>query len=130
MAKTVSVAQLSHGEASRVIRDAQHEPVLVSKRDFPAAWILSAERLAEVAAARGIESSRVYESALDLIALESYREGSLTLGQAAKLTGLSLSDFIDLCGRLQVPVLWESAGGLESDERAASAAAESIRPTG
>ncbi|MHB0874986.1 MAG: UPF0175 family protein [Anaerolineae bacterium] len=128
MAKTVSVAELAHGGASRAVREAQQEPVLVSRRDRPSAWIISAEKLAEVAAARGSESSDLYQRAIEAIAVESYRAGSLTLGQAAKLAGLALSDFIDLCGRLRVPVLWESEAGLEAEQQAAQAAARDARP--
>ncbi|HEX2171162.1 MAG TPA: UPF0175 family protein [Dehalococcoidia bacterium] len=115
MAKTVSVAELGHGGASRAIRAAQQEPVLVSKENRPAAWILSAERLAQVAAARGAEPAEFYERALDLLAIELYRTQVLTLGQAAKLAGQSLADFIDLCGRLQIPVLWEPKGGIAAE---------------
>src|SRR5439155_26995628 len=53
VAKTISVAQLGHGGASRAIRDAEDGAVLVSKENCPAAWIVSAARLARVAAARG-----------------------------------------------------------------------------
>ena len=35
------------------------------------------------------------------------------LGQAAKLAGIGLGDFIDLCARLRVPVLWEPKTGAE-----------------
>jgi PHD/YefM family antitoxin component YafN of YafNO toxin-antitoxin module len=64
MAKTVSVAQLGHGGASRAIREAQQEPVLVSKANRPAAWIFSAEKLAQVAASRGPEAGDAYQQAL------------------------------------------------------------------
>lgn len=114
MAKTVSVAELGHGGASRAIRAAQEEPVLVSKENRPAAWIVSAERLAEIAAARGADLD-VYKQALELIAVELYRDEVLTLGQAAKLAGLPLGDFIDLCGKLGVPVLWVPKGGLAAE---------------
>jgi hypothetical protein len=107
----MSVAQLGHGGASRAIRDAQHQPVLVSKENRPAAWIVSAERLAEVASARGAGAAAGYEHALELIAVELYKCEVLSLGQAARMSGLDLGDFIDLCGRLRVPILWESDGG-------------------
>ncbi len=103
MAKTVSVAQLGHGRAFQVVRDTQREPVLVSKENRPAAWIVSAEALAQVAAVRGVEPD-VYHQALELLALDLYRDQVLTLGRAARLAGLPLGDFIDLCGRFQVPV--------------------------
>ena len=115
MAKTVSVAELGHGGASRAIRAAQQEPVLVSKENRPAAWILSAERLAQVAAAHGPEPAELYQRALELVAIELYRTEALTLSQAAKLAGLPMADFIDLCGRLQVPILWEPDGGIAAE---------------
>src|SRR5829696_3827093 len=93
--KTVSVAQLGHGAASRAIRDAQMEPVLVSKENRPAAWSVSADRLAQVARSRQAGAD-VYDRALAVIAVELFREAVLTLGQAAKLAGLALGDFIDL----------------------------------
>ena len=115
MAKTISVAELTHGGVSRAIRDAQNEPVLVSKENRPAAWIFSARKLADVAAARGEEAAATYQRALELMAVELYRDETLTLGQGAKLAGLHLNDFIDLCGRLRVPILWEPMGGLEGE---------------
>ncbi len=114
MARTVSVAELAHGGASRAIRDVQHGPVLVSKENRPAAWIVSAEKLAQVAAARGVELD-VYERTLELLAVELYRDGTLTLGQASKLSALPLADFIDLCAQLHVPILWEPKGGLQAE---------------
>ena len=115
MAKTISVAELGHGGASRAIRAAQEGPVLVSKESRPAAWIVSAEKLARVVAARGAEPAEAYQRVLELIAVELYGAGSLTMGQAAKLSGLALGDFIDLCARLRVPVLWEPPGGISAD---------------
>jgi predicted HTH domain antitoxin len=106
MAKTFSVAQLGHGGVSRAIRDAQEEPVLVSKENRPVAWIVSSDKLAEVAAAKGIDRE-VYERTLELIAVELYDKGTLSMGRAAKLAGLNIHDFIDLCGRMGVSVLWE-----------------------
>ena len=123
MAKTVSVGELGHGRASRAIREAQQEPVLVSKENRPAAWILSADKLAQVAAARGVEP-QIYQHALELLALDLYRHEVLTLGQAASLAGVLLGDFIDLCGRLRVPVLWESRNGIGGDLDAATALAD------
>ena len=114
MATTVSVAQLGHGQASRAIRDAQREPVLVSKENRPAAWIVGADELARVAAARGVQLD-VYQQALELIAVDLYEREIVTLAQAAKFAGLALDDFIDLCSRLRVPILWEPAGGIADD---------------
>ena len=128
MTKTVSVTDLGHGRASRAIRDAQQEPVLVSKENRPTAWIVSAEKLAQVAAGRGPDVADAYQRTLELIAVELYREATLTLGQGAKLAGLSLGDFIDLCARLRVPILWETEGSLDADVQAATALADDSLP--
>lgn len=121
MTKTISVAGLGHGGASRAVRDAEQEPVLISKENRPVAWMLSAEKLAEVAAAQGEGTAGAYRHALWLLAVYLYRDNVLTLGHGAKLAGMSLSDFIDLCGRLQVTVLWEYGGGVEREQAAAAA---------
>jgi len=111
MVKTVSVAELGHGGASRAVREAQEEPVLVSKDNHPAAWIISAQEVARLAAERG-GGPEIYQRALELLAVDLYRRETLTLGRAAKLAGMPLGDFIDLCGRLRVPVLWETDRGV------------------
>ena len=129
MPKTISVAQLGHGGASRAIREAQDEPVLVSKENRPAAWIVSAERLAQIARARP-SGDDVYQQALSLVSVELYRQAQLTLGQAAKLAGMPLGEFIDLCGRLRVPVLWEPPGGIEAELDALNAAVAEERLPG
>jgi predicted HTH domain antitoxin len=123
MPKTISVSQLGHGGASRAVRDALQEPVLVSKENHPAAWLLSAEQLARVAAATP-GGGEAYQHALSLVATELYRQGTLTLGQAAHLASLNLGDFIDLCSRLRIPILWEPEGGLAADVEALAALAE------
>jgi len=125
--KTVSIARFADGRAGDAIRAAQEAPVLGSQESLPAAWIVSAERLADVAAARGVESAETYQRALALIAVEQYEYGRLTLVQAARLAGLLLDDFIDLCGRLRVPVLWEPADGLDEEIEAAEAIAGPAR---
>jgi predicted HTH domain antitoxin len=123
MAKTVSVAELGHGRASSTVWAAEDEPILVSRENRPAAWLVSAEKLARVAAAHGPEAARIYEQALALLAVDLYRQEVLTLGQGARLAGVQLSDFIDLCARLDVPILWEAGNGLEADVEAAGALA-------
>ena len=123
MVKTVSVAELGHGGASRAVREAQQEPVLISKENRPAAWIVSAQEVARVAAARGVDPD-VSQRALELIALDLYQREVLTLGQAAKLAGMELADFIDLCGALHVPVLWEPKAGIGAEVDAFAAMLE------
>jgi hypothetical protein len=44
-----------------------------------------------------------------------HQDEVLTLGQAARLAGLPLGDFIDLCGKLHVPMLWAPKGGIAAE---------------
>jgi hypothetical protein len=102
--------------------------VLVTKENRPAAWIVSASDVAAAAAARGVDPSVVQE-ALELIALDLYQREVLTLGQAARLAGMTLGDFIDLCGTLHVPVLWEPQEGLGHEVDAFAALLEDVEAT-
>ena len=114
MVKTISIAELDKRGAADAIQDAEKAPVLISKENRPAAWIVSAERLAEVAAARDV-SNGIHERALELLAVELYRDNVLTLGQGATMAGLSYDAFVDLCGRLHVPILWPSERNLQEE---------------
>jgi hypothetical protein len=126
MVKTISVAELEKRGAADAIQDAEKAPILISKENRPAAWIVSVERLAEVAAARGV-SNGVHERALELLAVELYRDNVLTLGQGATLAGLSFDAFVDLCGRLNVPILWPMDGDLGAEVDAMEAALAATR---
>jgi hypothetical protein len=121
--KAISVSDLAHGGASRAVREAQDEPVLISKENRPAAWIVSTSDVARAAEARGV-GLEIYQQALELIALDLYQREVFTLGQAARLAGMTLGDFIDFCGALHVPVLWEPKDGLQSDVDALDAVLE------
>lgn len=110
--KTVSIRELQHEGVSKTIRAAQHEPVLIRKGDKPAAWIVSAEELARVAAPG---QNNIYRGALQLIAVDLFDKGVLSMGQAARLAGLSLGEFFELCDRMQVPVLREPEGGIAAE---------------
>jgi hypothetical protein len=114
MAKTVSAAELNPERVRCAIDDARHEPVLVRDEGQPSVWIVSAEALAEVADARGVAPD-VYQHALELLAVDLYKQETLTLAQGAALAGMHLSDFIDLCSRLYVPILWDSGEDLAAD---------------
>jgi hypothetical protein len=121
MAKVVSLAKLARGEASQELTAAKDEPVLVTTDEgCPASWIVNADKLAQVAAALDVGDDDLYRRALTLLAVDLYHQEVLTIGQAAKLVGLPLSDFIDLCGRLHVPVLWEPPEGFGSEAEAAA----------
>lgn len=123
--KTVSIKELSQGGASRVVREAESGPVLISKNNEPAAWLLSSKELAQVAAQTG--ASDVHRSALQLIAVRSFDSGALSMGRAGELAGISLVDFIELCERLHVPVLREPAEGVEREVDDFEAWLQSVR---
>ncbi|MGI8971781.1 MAG: UPF0175 family protein [Dehalococcoidia bacterium] len=120
------MTELGNGGAARAIREAQAGPVLVSQESRPAAWIVSFDALAQVAATDSAEPG-IYQQTLALLAVDLYQREVLTLGQAALLVGMALSDFIDLCGRLRVPVLWEPKGGIGTEVDALAATLEEIR---
>lgn len=120
MTKTVSVAELSTERARCAIEDAKHEPVLVRDEGTPAVWIVSAEALAAAAAVRGVPPD-VYQRALALLAVDLYKQATLTLAQGAAMIGMHLSEFIDLCSALGVPILWEPPEGLDAEVKAAEA---------
>lgn len=103
--------ELSHEGASKVIRTAETEPVLVSKNNEPAVWMVSAEALARVAEHR-TGDQEIYRSALQVVAVDLFDRGMLSMGRAARLAGVPLGDFIDLCDRLHVPILREPDAGL------------------
>ena len=50
-----------------------------------------------------------------IIAAKLYEDGTLTLGQAAELAGLSKRTFIELLGKYGVSVFSNSVDDLESD---------------
>jgi predicted HTH domain antitoxin len=91
---------------SKAIRASEDEPVLVRRGDKPAAWILSAKAI-ERAASRGDAQDDLYHRAVRLLAVDLFDRGVLSTGQAARLAGMPLADFVALCDRLEVPVLRE-----------------------
>ncbi len=105
--KTVTVRELSHEGVSKAIRAAQTEPVLVSKNNEPAVWMVSADALARIATQQ-TGDQEIYRSTLQAVAVDLFNHDVLSMGRAAQLAGLPLGDFIDLCDRLHVPVLRES----------------------
>lgn len=112
--KTVSVREMSHEGVSKIIRAAQQEPVLVRQRDRPAVWMVSAERLADLARGRTSEAG-IYDHALEALAVHLFDQGVLSGGQAARLLGVPLGDFFLLCDRLQIPVLREPDGDVGAE---------------
>jgi predicted HTH domain antitoxin len=59
-----------------------------------------------------------------MAALKMFELGKLSSGKAAELAGVSRVEFLDLCGRYQVPVFNYSPEELESELRQDLAAAK------
>jgi prevent-host-death family protein len=116
--KCVSVRELSQKGASAVVTAAEAEPVLISKHGEPAAWIVSAAKLAKIGN-EGDGGDSIYRDALRLIAMDLFQNQVLSLGKASRLAVMSLSDFIDLCGQMRVPVLFEPEEGFAAEVAAA-----------
>ena len=123
--KTLSVKDLSRAGASRAIREAEREPVLISRNNAPAVWMIGAGTLAQAAAASG-DKPNVYRSAVQVLAVKLYDGGVLSIGRAAELAELSLADFMDLCGELYVPVYRAPQQGLEAEVDAFEVWASSV----
>jgi predicted HTH domain antitoxin len=80
---------------SRALREAEHAPVLILKGSVPHAVLLHLERsLAET------------EGALrPALAAALYRDGVLSLGAAANLSGMVLGDFVSHLGALGIDIV-------------------------
>ncbi|MGI8825929.1 MAG: UPF0175 family protein [Chloroflexota bacterium] len=112
--KTVSVRQLSHEGASKVVAAAAAEPVLVTKNNEPAVWMVGASELARVASqVKGGDD--VYRHTLALVAVDLFDRGTLSLGRSARFAGVDLAAFIELCGRLHVSILRAPEEGFEAE---------------
>lgn len=104
--KTLSTREVNEN-VSRALQEAQHQPLLVRRADRPSVWMVSADDVARVAGE--IATGRdLYHHVLELVAVNLFDQGVITMGQAARLLGTSLDHFIDLCDRLEVPVLRET----------------------
>jgi antitoxin (DNA-binding transcriptional repressor) of toxin-antitoxin stability system len=125
--KTVPVRELSQNGASKVIAAAEHEPVLVTKNNEPAVWMVGAREVALVSEQLTGDQS-VYRGALAVVAVDLYSRSILSIGRAARLAGIPLAEFILLCGKLQIPVLNEPPGGLEAEFAGLEAALQGERP--
>ena len=115
--KTLSVKDLYREGASRAVRAAEEEPVLISKNNEPAVWMIGSRALARVAAAGGADAD-LYRSAMQTLAVKLFDWGVLSLGRAAAMAELSLTDFMELCGTLRIPVFREPREGLEDEVNA------------
>lgn len=109
--KVISVKEIARGGVSRVVRDAEREPVLVSRDDEPAVWMISARELARIMN-EAQPNTDPRAGAAALIALHLFDLGAVSLGRAAHLAGLALPDFIALCDSMGVAVFRAPEGGI------------------
>lgn len=114
MMKTLSIKELSREGVSRAVRAAEDEPLLISKNNEPAVWMIGSKALARAVAVGG-DDPDLYRGAMQTLAVKLFDWGALSLGRAAEMAGLPLTDFMDLCGALHVPVFREPREDLEGN---------------
>ncbi len=92
--QSVNVRQLKNNP-SEALRKARNGPVLVLKGDHPEALLLH------------LEAGRLPEGNGGLyvaLAAALYKDGALSLGRAARVAGMSVSEFISHLSQLGIPV--------------------------
>lgn len=102
--KSVSVRQLKNNP-SDALRMARKAPVVVMNRDQPEAVLIHLS-----------DDSLLGEPGVRLaIATDLYRSGSISLGRAAKVSGLALAAFMQEMGRAGIPIIRGNAKALRQD---------------
>jgi antitoxin (DNA-binding transcriptional repressor) of toxin-antitoxin stability system len=105
--KAVNIRQLKNNP-SAALREARERPVVIVNRDQPEALLVHLDDQA-LLAEPGVRRA---------LATALYREESLSLGQAARCAGLSLSEFIQHVSRLGIPVVRGTAASIHQDTQA------------
>jgi antitoxin (DNA-binding transcriptional repressor) of toxin-antitoxin stability system len=117
--KAVNIRQLKNNP-SEALREARKHPVVVLNRDQPEALLVHLDDEA-LLGEPGVRRA---------LATALYRDESLSLGQAARLAGLSAAEFIQHASRLGIPVVRGTAAGVREDAQAIAAWRKgSSRPT-
>lgn len=92
--KAVSVRQLK-SNPSAALRDAREQPVMVLNRQRPEALLVHLS-----------DDSLLAEPGVRLaLATALYKDGSMSLGSAARLSGQAIAEFIGHLSRLGIPVV-------------------------
>ena len=105
--KTISVRELKNNP-SAALREAREQPVMVLNSRRPEAMLVHLD-----------DESLLSEPGIrPALATALYRDRSLSLGQAARLSGLELAEFIQRVSQLGIPVARGTAGTLEEDTEA------------
>jgi len=117
--KTVNVRQLKNNP-SEALRAARQSPVLVMKRDHPEALLVHLDD-DDLLAEPGVRRA---------LATALFREQSLSLGQAAQLSGLAIAEFIQHAARLGIAVVRGTSSQTRDDADTIEAwRTESSQPT-
>ena len=108
--KAYSIRQLKNNP-SEALREARKHPVVVMNRDEPEALIvhLDDEALLSDAGVR------------EALATALYRDGSISLGKAARVARMPVADFMRHASRLGIAVYRGSAADVVSDAGAVEA---------
>ena len=105
--KAVNVRQLKNNP-SLALRQARRNPVVVMNRDQPEALLVHLD-----------DDRLLSEPGVRLaLATSLYRDESLSLGQASRVAGLSVVEFINHLSRLGIPVIRGSAASVRDDAKA------------
>jgi predicted HTH domain antitoxin len=105
--KAVNIRQLKNNP-SEALREARKHPVVVMKRDQPEALLVHLDD----------EALLTEPGVRRALATALYRDESLSLGQAARLSGLPVAEFIQHVSRLGIPVVRGTAASVRKDAEA------------
>ena len=102
--KAVSVRELKNNP-SAAIRAAHENPVIVLNRQRPEALLLH------------LEGDSILDEPVIRLALATalYREKSISLGRAARFSGVPLAEFIQYVSQLGIPVVEGTAASVRED---------------
>jgi len=102
--KTVNVRQLKNNP-SEALRSASREPVLVLKRDRPEAFLVHID-LNELPEAPEVKL---------LLATALFKSGSLSLGRAARVGGVPISELVTHLSRLGISAVSGNQEGVVAE---------------
>jgi len=102
--KAVSVRELKNNP-SAALRAAREDPVMVLNRHQPEAVLVHLS-----------DNSLLSEPGMRrALATSLFRDGSLSLGLAAKFAGLAIAEFIDHVSKLGIPVVSGTVEAVQND---------------
>ncbi len=102
--KAVSVRELKNNP-SAALRAAREDPVMVLSRHQPEAVLVHLS-----------DNSLLSEPGMrQALATSLFRDGSLSLGLAAKFAGLAVAEFIDHVSKLGIPVVSGTVETVQND---------------